>query len=88
MIIACLGWCDRGQSPELRVSNHLTRAVIIPNGAACGDLLLLSKEISLGKAGREAELAPDWAEHPGTITAGCDMTDRQAGHTWVSLEHL
>lgn len=87
MIIACLGWCDSGQSPELSVSNHLTRTIIVPNGAACGDLLLLSNEISLGKIGREANLAPDWAEHPGTISAGCGITDRQTGHTRVSSEH-
>lgn len=83
-----LGWCDRGQSQELRVSNHLTRTVIVPKGAACGGLLLLSNEISPGKTGREADLAPDWPEYPGTVSAGCDITDRQTSQTWVSLEHL
>lgn len=75
MIIACLGWCDRGQSPELRVSNHLTRTIIVPKHAACSDLLLLSNEISPGKTGGETELATDWTKHRGGLRAGCDITD-------------
>jgi len=76
VIIACLGWCDGGQSPELRVSNHLTRTIIVLKRASCRDLLLLSNEISPGKTWGEAELAIDWTEHPGTISSGYDVTDK------------
>lgn len=76
MIIVCLGWCDRGQSPELRGSNHLTRTIIVPKRAACSDLLLLSNEISPGKTGRETGPAIDWTKHLGTISAEYDITDR------------
>lgn len=76
MIIVCLGWCDRGQSPELRGSNHLTRTIIVPKRAVCSDLLLLSNEISLGKTRIDTELTIDWTKHLGTISVEYDVTDR------------
>lgn len=75
MIIACLGWYDRGQSPELRCSNHLTRTIIVLKHGACSDLLLLSNEISPGKTGGETEVATHWTKHLGTIDAGYDISD-------------